>query len=353
MISKKNKKLIIGVITTLFFFLNSSFYCNSQNHNPQTKIRVGIWEFFDAKAIPVANLFVNMNEIRNNQMDDDHDGYIDNIHGIGFDYLEQPTNHNFLPTLDEIDLYFHGTAVADVILRNNPNVELVGCGFLRYVERAYNEIHKKNLLERLKGPNENDIALLKNMFETSLQYFRKMNVKVVNISWAASYRIWKYILPEYGLDQDVYYEKMREWTDLFHACLEGLMRAYDDIFFVIGAGNEGEDIFTCGATPAKIDLPNTITVGGLQRDGKTRSKFSNYGDVVKVYATAEYDSLMIFRDNKNQIYYYREITGTSFAAPVVTAYVAKLIEKGKSFREIKKLLISKKYFVSTKKPLKK
>lgn len=142
MTSKTPKKLIIGIITSLFFFLSSSFCYNNQNHNPQTKIRVGIWEFFDAKAIPVNNLYINENEIPNNQMDDDHDGYIDNIHGIGFDYLEQPTNHNFLPTVDEIDLYFHGTAVADVILRNNPNVELVGYGFLRYVERAYNEIHR-------------------------------------------------------------------------------------------------------------------------------------------------------------------------------------------------------------------
>ncbi len=337
--------ILIGIISLYFFFLNNNFYCNN-DHNTQAKIRVGIWEFFDAKAIPVSNLYINENEIPNNQIDDDYDGYIDNIHGIGFDYLEQPTNHNFLPTINEIELYFHGTAVADVILRNNPNVELVGCGFLRYVERKYNEIHKKNLLERLQGSNENDIALLKNMFETSLKYFRKMNVKVVNISWAASYRVWKYILPDYGLDEAIYYEKMQQWTDLFHACLDSLMKTYDDIFFVIGAGNEGEDVTVCAATPAKIDLPNTITVGGLQRDGKTRSIFSNYGDEVKVYATAEYDSLMIFKDHTSKTYFYHEITGTSFAAPVVTAYVAKLIEKGKSFSEIKKLLISKKYVVS-------
>ena len=317
----------------------------------KNKVRVGIWEFFDAKAIPSRNLFVNSKEIPDNQKDDDNDGYIDNIHGIGFDYLEQPTYHNFLPTPEQVELYFHGTAVAEVILRNNPNVELVGCGFLRYVERKYNDVHKQNLLERLKGPNEKDIELLKKMFATSLNYFRKNNVKVVNISWMASNNVWKHILPDYNLNEEKYYQKMYQWTDMFHACLDSLLKAYSDIFFVIAAGNDSADVYLSNTSPSKLDLPNTITVGGLQKDGKTRATFSNYGKNVYVYATAEYDSLLIYKATDGTAYYAPEFYGTSFAAPVVTAYVAKLIENGKSFQEIKQILKQKKYFISTQKPL--
>jgi len=344
---KNNKIIILLMISSLVAVILFS----SKKIQVKTPVQVGVWEFFDAKVIPPKNLYTNTNEIAHNNIDDDKDGYIDNIHGIGFDYLEQPTYHNFYPDSSQLVYYFHGTGVAEVILRNNPDVEIAGCGFLRYVERIYDSTYKKNLTERLQSSEIKDANLVCNMLETSLRYYRSINVKVVNISWMASYDVWKEILPKYNLNSPAYYQKMKKWTNLFHNCLTNLFKEYKDIFFVIAAGNDGADVDESFVTPSKIDLPNTITVGGLQKDGKTIAPFSNYGKNVIAYATAEYDSLLVLKNKNGSYIYMFNVQGTSFAAPVVTAYVAKLIAKGYSFEKIKAHIRKKKYFISPQKTL--
>lgn len=317
------------------------------------KIRVGVWEFFDVKALPSKNIYRNPGEIPNNGKDDDGDGYVDNIHGIGFDYLERPTQHNFYPERSEMVYYFHGTAVSEVIVRNNPEVEIVGCGFMRYIERIHDSVHKENLRQRLLGPNEADMRLICDMLTTSLRYFRSVGVRVVNISWGASDKVWAHILPDYGLDDPVYYEKMKQWNRLFHDCLYRLFQEYSDILFVIAAGNDTSDVTAIYATPSSIDLPNTIIVGGLSREGKRRMTASNYGAPVRVYATAEYDTVIVGRTRKGDYYYITapDANGTSLAAPVVTAHAAKLLSRGYTISQAKQEIIRKKYFISVQRPV--
>ncbi len=317
---------------------------NAQKSKNKPKIRVSIWEFYDVRTFPKENIFINPLETLNGK-DDDKNGFIDDVYGIGFDYQEQPTLHEYTPTYDTVGKvllrYFHGTAVASVVLRNNPDVELVGVGFLKYVDRPYEPKWLENIKKRLLGNPETDVALLDKLFRTSVAYFKKYNVKVVNISWSAHTDFFKKFLDDLGIYSNENFEKMKKWMQLFHNSLYKVFKENPDIFFVIAAGNENRDIDECFAVPAIIDLPNTITVGGLDKTGRQKANFSNYGKNVKVFATAIYNQLQI-----SPTHVLPDAEGTSFAAPVVTAYVACQLAKGKNFKQIKNELIAQKYIIS-------
>ncbi|MCS6821820.1 MAG: S8 family serine peptidase [Microscillaceae bacterium] len=316
--------------------------CYSPQKSPK-KIRVSVWELYDMRTLPQENVWINTKEQPNGK-DDDGNGFVDDVYGIGFDYWEQPTNHNYTPDYDTENKvllrYFHGTAVANIVVRNNPNVELVGVGFLKYVDRLNEPLWKKNLQERLLGKPETDMALLDKMFRTSVEYFKRHKVRVVNISWTAFPAFFEKFLKDLEIYSPENYQKMCYWTQLFHRTLYNIFKENPQIMFVIAAGNENANIDSLFVVPAVIDLPNTITVGGLDKSGTKKAHFSNYGEKVKVYATAIYDKLPIAP--------YRAVPmeGTSFAAPVVTAYIAQELAKGKKFREIKEDLFAKKYLIS-------
>lgn len=327
------------ILILLIFFTT---FCQSQTQ----KVRVGLWEFYDVNAVPEQNVWKNPKETLNGE-DDDKNGYIDDIYGIGFNYLEKPVNHNFTPEYDTglkvLTRYFHGTAIANIIAKNNSDVEIVGVGFLRYVERPLDSLWKANIIQRLQGKPEDDMKLIDNLFQTSISYFRKQNVKVINISWYGNYKFFEKFLKELNINTKENLNKMRTWMKLFHASLLKTMQNNSDMFFVIAAGNDSADVDQAFSVPANIDLPNTIIVGGLNKKGTEKASFSNYGEKVKVWATAEYDTLKISND---YVLNYPNANGTSFAAPVVTAYVAQKISEGYNFQQIKNDLIQKKNFIS-------
>ncbi|MFN3316898.1 MAG: S8 family serine peptidase [Raineya sp.] len=324
----------------LFFLTFSCLQCDSQK-----KIRVSIWELYDVRVFPSENIYKNPRETPNGK-DDDRNGFVDDIYGIGFDYQEQPTNHNYTPDYDStgkiLNRYFHGTAVTNILLRNNPDVELVGVGFLKYVDRPSETHWLENLQKRLSGKPEEDIALLDNMFRVSVAYFKAHNVKVVNISWGAHVEFLKKFLKELDIYSEENFKKMQKWTKLFHKSLYKIFKENPDIFFVIAAGNDNQDVDKPDYfyVPGNINLPNTLVVGGIDKNGE-KTSFSNYGKNVKVYATSTYENLRISSDF---VLSYGE--GTSFAAPVVTAYVARRLADGKNFKQIKQELIAKKYIFS-------
>ncbi|MDW8297339.1 MAG: S8 family serine peptidase [Raineya sp.] len=317
---------------------------SSSKEKKTTKVRVSVWELYDARAFADENIYINPREIPNGK-DDDKNGFVDDVYGIGFDYTEQPTNHNYTPIYDSsgkvLKRYFHGTGVTSILLRNNSNVELVGVGFLKYVDRPDEPIWLENLRKRLTGKPEEDIALLDNVFRISTAYFKAHGVKVVNISWSADIEFFRGFLKEIGIYSDDNFEKMRTWMKLFHDSLYKIFKENPDIFFVIAAGNDNKDIEEVYAVPAIIDLPNTITVGGLDETGKNKISFSNYGKNVKVYATATHKDVVV-----SSKHILPTAVGTSFATPVVTAYVAREIANGKTFQQIKKELIAQKYIIS-------
>lgn len=295
----------------------------------QTPIRVGVWEKFDKYSLPPQSVYDNPTELKN-EKDDDGDGFIDNLNGIGFDANEQLIPEYFYCSYDTRTDYDHGTAVASVILRHNPNVEIVGVGFLPTSKRLVaSGLLSKTPAERNAGLTD-EYNAMQRFIDESLRYFSKTNCKVVNISWGLSLQTFIENNPNIG---DTPHQKeinARAWLGKMKQYLtEGFAR-YPTIIFVVAAGNEGKHIKKAVDVPATIQLPNVIVVGAFNEKRTKRASFSNHGRKM-VYAHGTNISC-------TQALKQKQIaSGTSLAAPQVTAIVAKLCEKQenidtKSFR---------------------
>ena len=168
--------------------------------------------------------------------------------------------------------------------------------------------------------------LFRSGMEKCVEYFKSQNVKVVNISWYADYDFFIRFFAQINLDsQHLFY--MNDWMQVFYKRLLSIFEKYSDIIFVLGAGNDNKNVNENFVVPACIDLPNVIVVGGLDKKGN-RIEFSNYGKNVHTWALAEGK----YRISKSKSVF---MEGTSFAAPIIVAWVAKQIENGLSINEIK------------------
>ncbi|MBN2893013.1 MAG: S8 family serine peptidase [Bacteroidales bacterium] len=311
------KSSIIFFAFLMFFSLKA--FCQNE------KVRVGVWEFFDVQVVPDSNVFTNKNEILNG-LDDDKNGYIDDIHGIGLDQYEKPVNHYFYSDDSSAMYYFHGSAVAFTIVKYNHNVELVGGGFYTYYVRQFNEEMFKNIKNRLTNNYLEDVNLFCDGLGKCVEYFDAQNVKVVNVSWYADFDFFKTFFPEIGLDSS-YLLSMIDWMRVFHERLYGIFEKYSDIIFVLGAGNDNKDVDENFVVPACIDFPNVIVVGGLDKKGD-KIDFSNFGKNVQTWALAK----GTYKINKDRKVY---MEGTSFSAPIIVAWVAEQIENNLTIEEIK------------------
>ncbi|PPR04615.1 hypothetical protein CVT24_011743 [Panaeolus cyanescens] len=101
-------------------------------------------------------------------------------------------------------------------------------------------------------------------------------------------------------------------------CLEEL--ADDGIHIVVTAGNKNKDAH--GTSPARS--PHVITVGAMNILDK-RSSFSNYGDVVDIYAPGTGIVSTWSKDAPGPPEAVKFLDGTSQAAPHVTGLISELI----------------------------
>lgn len=92
----------------------------------------------------------------------------------------------------------------------------------------------------------------------------------------------------------------------------------NDVLIVAAAGNRGSGITQVGA-PATI--PNVLTVGGVDRDGKAGDESSSQGISIAVAAPAE--ELVGAVPGGG----YQEWTGTSASAPIVSGTAALIMQK--------------------------
>ena len=87
------------------------------------------------------------------------------------------------------------------------------------------------------------------------------------------------------------------------------------MLFVCSAGNEGKNVDETPYYPACFDLPNVLSVGSINAEGKI-SSFSNYGQSIDVLAPGE----EIYSTIPNEEYY--SFGGTSMSAAYVTGVAA-------------------------------
>ncbi len=235
------------------------------------------------------NIWVNPAEIPDNGMDDDGNGYIDDIYGwdcVGYDN-------------DPMDDNGHGTHVAGIIAAENNKEGGIGV--------AYN--CKIMVLKAGNSSgyfNNSDIA-------RAIQYAYMNGASVINMSFGGS--------------------------NISLAVEEALENAYNTSVLVAAAGNDGAcnnlDCLTCDIKNVSYPaaLPYVIGVMSTDKDGGRISSFSNYDH--NPYDSIEYEVYAVgegvgstWPSNK-----YACLNGTSMAAPTVSG-IAALLRSYYSDREV-------------------
>lgn len=240
-----------------------------------------------------ANMWQNPGEIPDNNIDDDGNGYVDDIYGID----------TYNDDSDPMDDHFHGTHVAGIIGAVGNN----GKGIAGINWRV-----KIMALKFLSSEGEGTIDDAIECFE----YVAKMKDRGVNI--IATNNSWG----DYSYSQALY--------DAIYAHLQ------KGILCVAAAGNDGIDNALFPTYPASFYLPNLISVAATNMDDELAS-FSNYGRrMVHLGAPGE-DIASTYLDND-----YVLASGTSMAAPHVTGVAAllKAQDPSRDWKAIKNLILS-------------
>lgn len=218
-----------------------------------------------------ANMWRNPGEIANNGLDDDGNGFIDDVRGWNF-----VGDNN-----DPFDDNSHGTHVAGTIAAaGNNGLGVVG-------------VNWQARIMPLKFLDAQGNGTISDAIE-ALQYAATMGARLTNNSWGGS-----------G----------------FSLALREAIMAADDagILFVAAAGNVGDNNDLLPLYPASYNLPNLISVAATDHNDNL-AIFSNYGpSSVDLGAPG----VSILSTTPGDTYGYK--SGTSMATPHVTGIAALLM----------------------------
>jgi len=240
-------------------------------------------------------IWKNTKEIPNNGIDDDHNGYVDDIHGWNF------LNENN----DLTDLRGHGTFVSGIIAAKRDNqIGIAG-------------INPGAEIMMLKVTDKDGNTNSFNVFR-AIHYAVKMGARVINIS-----------LGGHGVSQ-------LEQLAINYAHARG-------IFVAVASGNTGE--YTGDVGPAASR--NVVTVGSLNWDG-TKSTISSKGPNNGLLAPGEEIYSLHSKEagwqgpagDKERRYY--KASGTSFSTPMVAATASLILAKNPQLtnREVEDIILS-------------
>jgi subtilisin family serine protease len=238
-----------------------------------------------------ANIWTNPKETADNNLDDDGNGVVDDIHG--FNAIDGSGN--------VMDDYGHGTHVAGIIgaVGNNGigisgvawKVQLMACKFLDNT-----------------GDGETSDAI------RCIDYARKNGAHIINASWGGT----------------------NDSTALYVAIANARAAG---IIFVTAAGNDAENIDNIPLYPASYDLDNIVTVAGTGPSDTLDLSYSSYGAMSVDLAAP---GTLIHSTWNESDFDYRDSSGTSMAAPHVAGALAlmKARFKGMTYSQLISRLLS-------------
>lgn len=222
----------------------------------------------------VDNMWTNPGEIAGNGIDDDNNGFVDDVHG--FDFVNNDG--------DPMDDNHHGTHVAGTIAAQGNNARGV-------TGVAWNTSIMALKFLSASGTGYTSDAVRAINYATMMRTQYDVNIRVLNNSWGGG-----------G----------------YSASLDAAIQASEqaDILFVAAAGNDGTNNDSIAHYPSNYNVGNILTVAATDQYDNLAS-FSNYGatsvDIaapgVGIYSTIAGG-------------YYASFSGTSMAAPHVAGVAA-------------------------------
>ncbi len=255
-----------------------------------------VWERFTASTIVVAvidsgidyehvdladNVWTNIGEIPDNGIDDDDNGYVDDVHGYNF----------YDDIADPYDDHMHGTHIAGIIGAVGNNGIGVA-GLLWEVQ-----------LMGLRFTDENGIGNTAKAIK-AIHYAVANGARVINMSWTV---------------------KASSGSSGSQA-LRNVVEYYENhgVIFAVAAGNgdasyQGINIDAEPVYPAAIPSSNIVSVAAANLDGELAS-YSNYGSK-NVHIMAPGSGILSTIPGDA----YGRMTGTSAATGLVSAAAAMIL----------------------------
>ncbi len=233
----------------------------------------------------LSNIYINPNEIPGNGIDDDNNGYIDDVNGwdfIGNLTFQQAINRQWRPDNDPKPVFTsnnHGTHVAGCAsATTNNSVGVASIGFntklmpIKCGSDNWNNGGTRGIFKGFEG----------------IMYAAENGAHIINCSWGG---------PGYNPAEQ---EIINSIVDM-------------GVLVVASAGNDSENIDEVSFYPTGYN--NILSVGSIQSNSR-RSSFTNYGIRTDIYApgTNIYATLP---SNK-----YGNMSGTSMAGPVAAGLAA-------------------------------
>lgn len=248
------------------------------------------------------NIWINTNEIPGDGIDNDKNGYIDDIFGWDFYNDDASVCHYKYDSYSNLNLSLpednddHGTHIAGVIGAVADN----GMG----IAGIASNIDIKLMILKINGGIEGTGSIADAIL--AIKYATRMGADVCNISWG---------------------------TTQYSSILEQTIKE-SDMLFVAAAGNVGRDNDIRPIYPASFKLDNLISVTFIDAYGRL-STLSNYGRDSVDIAAPGMDIMSTVVGS------YQILSGSSMAAPQVSAVASLLYSYDKNLypKAVKDIII--------------